>query len=529
MNRIAGCIVLLSGVSYAATYTVKTSGGDYSTIQACATAMAAGDTCTVYAGTYNENVTVPAGTAGAFKTMNVNGSDLVYAYSFTMGSYTKVIGFHIQRPGSPNSRQCIDIADGVTNVYITNNVMQQCGNDGAIIWTGNGTGASYVYIQGNTLLWGCGTPASPDACNGMDLFGDHYLVENNDISHVLLAIDISAAYTVIRNNTFHDMNQSECTSRPGCHMDLTFAQSGPTLPARYQVYERNTGRSGSGSDTKGFLLQANSCAGQCYNAIIRFNDVAHFGGGGITDENSGDISTAGFSYVKSYNNTWVDFNNLAPLYQTTNNFGYNSTHGANINDLFYYPNSLVNFNPYATDASTVATFSVSNNLAYCDGSPCNIHGKTYGGGTFTDDSGNLTADPKFVNYATNDFHLASDSPARGAGTYLTTVAAGDSGSGTSLVLNDASYFQDGYGLVSADWIRVGATTTVQITSINYVTNTITLANAISRSDGDQVFLYKDSSGTVVLSGAAPDIGAYPYQPVSPPTRLRVVVTGVLVK
>jgi hypothetical protein len=43
----------------AANYTVKPGGGgNYATIRACASALSAGDTCTVYAGTYNEDVTL---------------------------------------------------------------------------------------------------------------------------------------------------------------------------------------------------------------------------------------------------------------------------------------------------------------------------------------------------------------------------------------------------------------------------------------------------------------------------------------
>jgi hypothetical protein len=52
-------IGLVVSSANATTYAVKAGGGgNFTTIQACATAMAAGDTCTVFAGTYNENVTV---------------------------------------------------------------------------------------------------------------------------------------------------------------------------------------------------------------------------------------------------------------------------------------------------------------------------------------------------------------------------------------------------------------------------------------------------------------------------------------
>jgi hypothetical protein len=70
---------------------------------------------------------------------------------------------------------------------------------------------------------------------------------------------------------------------------------------------------------------------------------------------------------------------------------------------------------------------------------------------------------------------------------------------------------------------------VKIASINYSTNAITLANPVSWSSGDAVYLYKDSSGNTVLNGANPDLGAFPSgaprssQPPSPPTNVAAVV------
>jgi len=60
------CILALAVSASATNYTVMSNGGgNYTTIQSCASAMSSGDTCTVYAGTYNEHVTVPAGAKGA--------------------------------------------------------------------------------------------------------------------------------------------------------------------------------------------------------------------------------------------------------------------------------------------------------------------------------------------------------------------------------------------------------------------------------------------------------------------------------
>src|SRR5947208_3581770 len=100
----------------ATTYTVKAGGGGgFTTIQACADAAGPGDTCTVFAGAYNEVVTVPAGTVGNYKTLTVNSGDTVKVYGFIINSHTKVIGFNITRPSSPASNNCVDIVANATD------------------------------------------------------------------------------------------------------------------------------------------------------------------------------------------------------------------------------------------------------------------------------------------------------------------------------------------------------------------------------------------------------------------------------
>jgi hypothetical protein len=87
--------------------------------------------------------------------------------------------------------------------------------------------------------------------------------------------------------------------------------------------------------------------------------------------------------------------------------------------------------------------------------------------------------------------------------------------------------------VNSDCIAVGtASNHVCVTKVNYATNTLTLASSISRSDGQGVYLYKKSDGVQVLTGSAPDMGAYPYgsggggggsTTLSPPSGLSAVV------
>ena len=131
-----------------------------------------------------------------------------------------------------------------------------------------------------------------------------------------------------------------------------------------------------------------------------------------------------------------------------------------------------------------------------------------------------------------NLNLTSSSPAIDQGGALTFVGNSDTGSGTSLIVDDAGYFQDrtwgpSYADIEADWIAVGALgNVVQISSINYSTNTITLASSITRNDGDPVWLYKKSDGTQVLYGSAPDAGAYEFSQMevvpSAPTNLRII-------
>ncbi|MCX6880611.1 MAG: right-handed parallel beta-helix repeat-containing protein [Verrucomicrobia bacterium] len=125
---------------------------------------------------------------------------------------------------------------------------------------------------------------------------------------------------------------------------------------------------------------------------------------------------------------------------------------------------------------------------------------------------NMEADPLFVDAASHDYHLQRNSPMIDAGTFLTKTSG--SGSGTSMAVEDASYFHDGFGIEgeTGDLIQLeGGMKTARVMHIDYANNTLTLDQPLAWTSGKGVSL--------AYSGKAPDIGAYesdsPARP-SPP-------------
>ena len=549
---LVGCFILCRPLGWATNRTVKAGGGgDCTTIQACVNLMAAGDTTTVFAGTYNENVTVSSGSVGLYKTLNVNGADIVSVVgSFVLGSHVKLIGncpekqgtvttgtcgFFISNPSSPGSAACVSVSTS-TDTYIVHNVMYACA---AGLGSGSNTGgpsissafgASFIFIQGNTISYPGATVGSP-VFTGMGILtrGDHFVVENNDLSHYTLGVKFESGFDVFRNNSFHDQFETEGSAN--AHTDIFFSEPGVAVNIQHVVMEGNYERNAVGPNAKGPLMQNETCGGLCDNVIFRFNTVSRTGSGAITNDKS-------WPNVKAYNNTMADEGQES---------GFNSPGGggdnmtstgvgvAALNNLWFVGTATFNnWNPVMCNSCS----SFGHSLYWCVSSCTNVFNHVYQGAPFLTDPGNQHADPLFASYVSpgstsNDFHLQNGSPAIAAGTFLTTVANTDSGTGVSLVVNDATWFQDGFGLsnafstVNPDCVAVNtASNHVCITAVDYTTNTLTLASSISRAAGQGVYLYSKSDGQIVLTGSAPDLGANPFiqNPSTSPAVLMLLLT-----
>jgi hypothetical protein len=133
--------------------------------------------------------------------------------------------------------------------------------------------------------------------------------------------------------------------------------------------------------------------------------------------------------------------------------------------------------------------------------------------TFSDEWGtnNISGTPTFVNAGADNFNLASGSIGIDSARYLTLVNDSGGGSGTSMVVDDATWFYDGWGIAgeTADTIYVDNPTSadfeVQISSITG--NTIELESEQTWEDNAEVYHCPDG---VCFNGSAPDIGALEY-------------------
>ena len=494
----------------AAVYAVKAGGGgNYTTIQACSNSAVAGDTCDVYAGSYGGWTQSANGSAGNPITFQAHSGDIVTLTSgvtLSSRSYIRITGFMFSLSGTAVN------GNGST---AHNTVDHNTGTVGTLfrINDSQGSNGSDNVISNNSVV------ASGAGNNvGVYLYGDRNLIDANDLKGFDGdCMDLGGTNVVVRNNRCHDLDGS--TS--GQHIDFVQVTGDGTAPTlSFSLIEGNTEQNclNDGGNCHFIIVRTCSGVGSCSliadTIITRFNYAQNMNGSGIGMGGVGD--NAPNAHV--YNNT-IATEAKAGENGDCGSF-QNAANGVALNNICYNTTGGP-WAPFAWFTSSSGDRG-NGNLSYTSG---------YSGSWNSPYSSEATyatlrnKNPLFANYPA-DPSLQAGSPAINAGVALTAVSSSDSGSGTSLVVNDARFFQPGWAGTQGDWVRVAASATAQIASINYSTNTLTLTSAITRSAGSPVYLYKNSAGVVVLPGSLPTIGAVPAAgsvgTPSAPTNLRIV-------
>lgn len=424
--------------------------------------------------------------------------------------------------------------------------------------------STHNWIHGNT--WhtyghfvekdgGCLLNVGHDTAGTADNSGNNYnTIENNHFyasGHHVVGVN-NAQFNVVRNNYFHN----EGWSTTGACSEHATGTCG------YRVMSMTDA---SGLDVAGSnLLENNNIAyGAQYGGPHLITGASGSGLTIDTDENivrynkffgnvlygiriGSSIATSTGLDNRIYNNT---------IYYS----GYNLDSWGNVNedDEYLLDNLRGAFLLYGSACDgTLEDNVIKNNLAHDIWSETNNRSTTiyypafFGGATdacntITNNWGNSGEtqsspftpypDPLFVDpditdpmaltfvdgkwVGNPDLSLQADSPVINQAVHLTQ--ANDSGSNsTTLIVNDAGYFQDGTwgsdlarATLHADWIAIGrVNNVVEISAIDYDANEITLATPMTWSDDAPIWLYKRSDETIVLYGDAPDYGAYEYAP-----------------
>jgi parallel beta-helix repeat protein len=301
------------------------------------------------------------------------------------------------------------------------------------------------------------------------------LFENNTFgasTHSLISVRCSSQ-NIIRGNEFDNPTQKA--------MEIYDCEGTSDAPIRFDDAMRNV------VERNSFLGTAASSGDNDYNAIqhggqrtiVRYNIFTTNLGGGVNYQHYADESE--FVYGnRLYNNTF--YNNRC--------FGIIGQSGPS-NQIYdnRATNNLLFRNVSCSGGAQQVRIEDPDSVILANNTLAN-------------------SDPGFDDAANGDLRLIATSNQIDAGAFVTRAVA--SGIGTLLVVHDASYFIDGFGIAGegGDSVRVqGSPDTARVTAVDYARNTLTLDRSLSWSAGAGVHLS--------YSGGAPDVGAFEYGVTTP--------------
>jgi pectate lyase-like protein len=485
-----------------------TSAQPWKTINKANSTLAAGDTVFIKAGTYTTYISPSrSGTATARITYQNFGSDVVTIQNASYGifldgnSYITVQGINFfnldQFMWLQNSSNHNTIAycnfDQFRNVGWSGSKIYQ---SSSYNWVHHSRFTKYGFFDSSSE----GTILDIGNEETQTDFSNYNLLEDSQLywagHHVL---GVFGKFNVIRRNVMHNENWSSGHGSRVVYVAGYEANSGQNL------FDSNI-ISYSGVPTESWGRPGLSI--HTDHNIIRRNAFYHNNMPGI-NLYTNDSYYQGPQYNVIYNNSFL-------------HNGYSTSSSA---DSWYHSAiSMVN------DGTmwTINGNEVKNNLYYLHSTANGFHNANQSDQIFAGNwNGETQGDPKYVSgnstlgdplsTASPDLHLQASSPAIDKGVALTTIKS-STGTGTSIVVVNAGYFTDGWGIITGDVIQLmGSSQRATVTSVNYSTNTLTLDTPLSWTANQGVAL--------AYEGSAPDVGAYEVssgnQPPSAPTNLRV--------
>jgi len=506
------------------------SDGDaYTTLQSAAVAAVAGTQVLIREGEFNEQLSPQkSGEEDNYITfksyeneiVGITGESLNPAIWIDRKDYIVVEGLHVH-----DVDRWLN-ALGSHHIIIRNNKFERALNPYGSSKTGIFLQTcTYAKIQNNII-----NESTQDNLGLIDC--DFNLIEGNTITkaaHTLWTLKCSN-YNVIRGNYFHNEIQ-KIGEIFDCHNAGYGGGSFPKLysydDTKYNVVEQNTfAYTASPEDRSPYagiqyagqhgIIRNNifyECEGPpisltyysdeakyCYSNRISHNVFFNneFGGIRISGTESTDFKDQQIKNNILFKNKFIQRDFRWSWYEELNNKPVQIFTGRD-SDILFERNNI--FNSEEDELYVVAfgsRFSSSNDepkpLSWWETNHSQIF------------KNNEQVNPGFVDEINKDFHLLESSPMIDAGNFLTKTTNPGTNS-TTMEVEDAGWFMDGFGIVSGDTIQLeGQSVFAIIISIDYTTNTLTLDRTLSWDTGLGISLKYDHVG--------PDIGAFEFPSLS---------------
>lgn len=485
-------------------------GASWRTLGKANSEVQPGDTVCIREGTYRE--TIRPGTSGTqgnyityvpYNNEEVTITDVADGADLKDRSYIVIDGLRIVNVDG----NWIDM--GGNSSY---NIIQNCHMEEALAWGGIYIKyeSHYNKILNNTVIGRVG----PDDLIYLKNGPSHNVIEGNDCrygAHVSINVHTDSMYNVVRNNRIWNPWHTSVNCFRNC--DPTLIEGNIILDSGEDAANIPIGLEGDG-DRQG----TRECHRRYHNGIELASSDCIIRNNVLVNNGMMGMDTYPDSGLYSYNNRIYN-NTFTKNYDAFYSESGNPVYGHYIKNNIFYDNYEYEIRQHiSTTPGENDNYFVSNSI---NGSSIYINHmggvrslsylqSTYGAFFH----GNQEEDPLFVNPGSvNDqdnssfdpewLHLRSTSPMINAGAFLTTTTS--SGSGTSIVVADASYFFDGWGIPGeqGDLIQLqGQTETARIVSIDYDNDRITVDRSLSWS--------ADQGVSLPYRGSAPDIGAFEY-------------------